>query len=163
MLNCINVAGPTDDDFCKAEALICWMYRTLEINTLDKIWVRTLLSLTKPEDHPPTSNIAYHHICRSFHQASGWTYALVNQHANLPNAVAYGGFTEEGDKLLPIIITKEVMPVAVLNVITCNCNGDCSTKRCLCQKSLLECTLQCHKYTQYSHMNCINMSNWIGC
>ena len=125
------------------------MYKYVDADGLDVNRVRTLLSSTKPEENPSTGNALYYHICWSFYQASRWKNAHVNRHDNLPTAVDYGGFKADGDKLVPIVITPKAMPDAVLEVFTCSCKWDCNTRRCLCQKATLKCTLLCHKSTQY--------------
>ena len=148
--------NPTEQDFKHAETFICRMYKCAE-NTLDDIRVRTLVSSSKPEDNPPTSNAARFHICRSFCQAAKWLYAYSNSHRDLPSPVASGGFkTDKDGGLSPIMMTLQPMPEVLLEVATCNCQSNCQSGRCACLKSGLKCTILCHKSLKYSQGNCKN-------
>ena len=139
--------------------IVCTSMYYVDADRLDVNRVRTLLSSTKPEENPSTGNALYYHICWSFYQASRWKNAHVNRHENSPTAEDYGGFKADGCKLVPIMMTTEAMPDAVLEVFTCSCKWDCNTRRCLCQKATLKYTLLCHKSTQYRIIDCLYMYN----
>ena len=129
---------------------------------LDQIRLQTLLSTTKPEDNPPTSNAAHFHICRAFYQASRWQNANLTTHKDLASPVEYGGFRDVEGAITPIMMSNDAMPDVVLEVTTCNCKGDCNTKRCQCLKASLKCTMLCHKSIRFSHDKCRNKINWLG-
>ena len=127
-------------------------------DTLDEVRVITLLATIKPEDNPPTSNAARFHLSRTFCQAAKWVHASLSLHSDLPSPVASGGFKEEQGRLVPIMVTLEPMPDAVQEMVTCNCQGNCQSGHCSCNKKKLKCTLLCHKKLKYNHNKCCNMN-----
>ena len=155
LLDEINPADPTEQDFTNAEKFMCREFNSIQ-DTLDEVRVTTLLATTKPEDNPPTSNAARFHICRAFCQAAKFVNASQPLHSDLPSPVASGGFKEEAGHLIPIMLTTESMPDMIQELITCNCQGNCRSRNCNCKKRTLKCTLLCHKQLKYNHDNCLN-------
>ena len=137
---------------------MCKLFNSI-LEDLDELRVRTLLSSAKPEDNPPTNNAAHFHVCRAFCQATKWLYAHKPKHIDLPSPVESGGFRLEDDKLVPIMMTTEPMPDALIEVTTCNCEADCLSRRCSCKKTELHCTVLCHKKLKFNHDRCANKSD----
>ena len=155
ILDTINVLNPTPEDYDRARAFICRLYKS-PLNDLDGLRVRTILSTNKAEENPPTMNTAYFHCSRSFCQASRLLYAHLPTHSNLPSPLDYGGYTLEDNEYVPIMTTLEPMPDVMQEDISCDCKGECLTKRCKCRKVPMRCTLLCHKSMKYNSDCCQN-------
>ena len=158
LLDGIDCANPTEEDYAKAEAFMCRMYGDPHNDKLYKMRMRTLLSTSKAEDDPPTSNAAHHHISRSFCQAARHQYAHMNTHSTLPTPITSGGFyLNDSGELTPIMMSNDPMPNVLEEAITCNCEGSCETRRSSCYKTGMKCTVLCHKKLKYSHEKCENI------
>ena len=152
----INPVNPTANDFKNAEKFMARQYGSTE-DTLNEVRVTSLLLCDKPEDSPPTSNAAGFHLRRSICQASKWVHASKVSHEDLPSPVESGCFQEEEGHLIPIM-TTEPMPAMLQEIVTCNCQGNCNSGRCKCQKAGLRCTHLCHKTLKFNHEKCLNMN-----
>ena len=157
LLDGINTANPTEQDFDNAEKFMCRAYNSLK-DTLDEVRVTILLSTNKPEDNPPTSNAAKFHLCRSFCQAARWVNSGLLLHCDLPSTISCGGFTESDGLFMPIMITQEPRSEAMQEMVTCNCTGNYQVGQCGCKKKNLKCTVLCHKKLKYNHDKCLRMN-----
>ena len=153
----ITPESPTPEDFSNAEKFLSRMYNSTK-DTLDEFRVTTLLACDKPEDNPPASNAAHYHLCRSFCQASKWLHACKLCHANLPSPISSGGFKETNGQLVPIMVTTNPMPKMLVELIICDCQTGCGTKKCACKRGCIKCCLLCHKKLKYNHDTCQNQN-----
>ena len=88
---------------------------------------------------PPTLDAAQYHIYRAFYQAKCWMSK--NEECSL-KAVDWGWQILQG-RLFPRTMDCQSAPENILNLIQCQCKGDCSTARCSCRKNSLQCTNAC--------------------
>ena len=64
----------------------------------------------------------------------------------------YGWEIKRG-KLCPILMDLPPAPDKLLNIIRCNCKQNCDTKRCVCRKNGLQCSVGCG---ECRGLNCSN-------
>ena len=83
---------------------------------LDSMRVNLILTTSKPEEIPPTSDAAKLHISRAFLQAHVWKNAHVPVHDIMSHKLMYTGFMldDKNNILTPIMMTKCPMPKAVI-------------------------------------------------
>ena len=60
----------------------------------------------------------------------------------VPSPVGHGWHIQDNE-LIPHWMGQEPAPKAVMEVISCHCKADCSTKRCSCRKAKLPSTPAC--------------------
>jgi hypothetical protein len=83
-----------------------------------------------PENLPPTSDALKLQIERAHFLASVWKQANVVIPV-LPSPVTMG-WSLDGDRLIPLIITLDPFPQTGLDMISCQCSTGCITFRCSC-------------------------------
>ena len=83
---------------------------------------------------PPTSAAARQHSYRVYHQVQQWR--------GIELQPTDWGWKQSQLCITPIPSLQEVAPVTLLQLVSCNCKGDCST-RCDCRRGGLECTGMC--------------------
>jgi hypothetical protein len=107
-----------------------------------------------PESLLPTSDALPLHIERAHFQASVWKQANVVKPV-LSSPVTMG-WSMDGDRLIPLLMTLDPVPQACLEMISCQCSTGCITLRCSCKKKAkLPCTDLC-KCHQSKHEQCLN-------
>jgi hypothetical protein len=106
-----------------------------------------------PESLLPTSDALQLHIERTHFQASVWKQANVVKPV-LPSPVTMG-WSMDGDRLIPLLMTLDPVPQACLEMISCQCSTGCITLRCSCKKAKLPCTDLCKSH-QSKHEQCVN-------
>ena len=99
--------------------------------------VCTAKSFVKPERLPPTTFSAKLHSRRTYLQLMQW---MCKTDGINPTD---WGWMLQGGKLVPLMMDKNPAPESLLKMIHCSCSTGCSTKRCSCKKSGLECTTAC--------------------
>ena len=81
--------------------------------------MRAILTSSKPEENPPTSNAAQYHILRAMIQPSRWQYAHLSKHSIHVSASNCGGYyTNDAGKLCPVMMTFEPMPTIIEDIVT---------------------------------------------
>ena len=98
--------------------------------------VSTSTVFVHPQVLPPTASATKYLSYRVYHQVQEW-----QGRAGL-NPVEWGWTLIDGH-LSPTMMGLPPAPSVLLNVIRCNCKGDCSGIRCSCRKHRLDCTLAC--------------------
>ena len=93
-----------------------------------------------PESLPPNSDALKLHIERAHFQANVWKQANVVKPI-LPSPVTMG-WSLDGDRLIPLLMTLDPIPQACLEMISCKCSSGCITLRCSCKKAKSPCTDQ---------------------
>ena len=91
-----------------------------------------------PDRLPPTAGAAAQHSLRAYLQAQDW---LLLQTPSL-NVLEYG-WRRGSFGYEPIPSEDPIAPEYLLKVISCNCEGDCSTLRCSCKKQGVKCISAC--------------------
>jgi len=138
------------------EKFVCLMYGSLA-ESVDGIRVRMLLTASKPELMPQTSDALKFHFQRAFYQARVWKCAT-QSHPELPNPTAEGsGWTENDGEVKPITRLKDVITKACVEMLSCGtCTTGCISQRCRCIKAGLHCTALCHpKLPPQVSKNCL--------
>ena len=91
-----------------------------------------------PEKLPPTTGAASQHSLRAYLQCRDW---LLLKTPSL-DVLEYGWTLGELG-YAPVPSTEPIAPNYLLKCITCNCEGDCSTRRCCCKKQGVKCISAC--------------------
>lgn len=98
---------------------------------------------------PPTSASAKYHSYRVYLQVQVWKGCTTIRPTD------WGWKMVQGH-LLPVSTDVPAAADILLRVIHCGCTGDCSSARCTCKKSNLECSPAC---TQCHGTDCSNVSH----
>lgn len=134
-LNQLSAAG---------EIFLLHLYGFPKAGTLDKaryaMYKRTIARqpLTSKFDLatlPPTSASSRLHFARVYLQVQAWRGIQLNP-------LDWGWHMVSG-KLMPIQSQQEPAPPYLLNLIMCNCRGNCRTNNCECHRSGLLCSSLC--------------------
>ena len=113
--------------------------------------VVTSSSHLPPEKLPPTMDAAKFHSYRVYHQIQVWL-------GNNLDPLKWGWNmqkTQRGEILKPLRMEQAPAPTSLLNLIKCNCRGQCDRNTCTCRKHGLTCTLACR---QCKGISCTNVS-----
>ena len=128
----------------KAEKFFCSMYNCGHLESLNNARVRLFPKTTKPEALPPTTDAFELHLKRAHYQALIWKQAdRLEPHLPSPDKMGWATVSEDGSKLVPLLMTKEPIPKACKEIISCSCKSGCTTLRCRCQKAKLFCSGVC--------------------
>ena len=99
--------------------------------------------MTESERLPPTPGALRQHILRAHVQDTIWGQATVPQQEQLdPLKNGYHRDTHDGN-LKPITTDVPPAPEAIVEMVRCQCKGNCSSNRCSCQSANLPCTDLC--------------------
>lgn len=98
--------------------------------------VSTAKSYIDVQSLPPTESAAHYHLLRVYLQTQIW---LGNESVD----VAQYGWKNINGKLMPKTTDLAVAPNELLSSIKCGCKGDCATKRCMCKKNGMPCSIAC--------------------
>ena len=110
---------------------------------------------TTSEQLPPTKNTLTKHLLRANYQCAIWKAAL-QSNANIPPPSGHG-YKIENRQLSVDWIGSLPAPIAILELLSCKCRGDCSTNRCSRYSNHLVCTDCCS-----CSENCQNQSEEAG-
>ena len=159
LIDGINIGCPNDCDYECTQKFMFWLFKDNVALTLEDIRATLILSTNWPEEISPTSDAAKLHISRAFLQAYQWVDAYIPVQDILSNDLLKEGFTLDSEKniLKPIMMTKDPMSKAVVEMISCNCRTGCDSCRCNCFKANLKCTVLCHKRSRDSCVNLISV------
>ena len=108
----------------------------LRVNKYNK---QSKAGVLKPENLPPIDGAARQHSLRAYLQLQDW---LVLQSMSR-DPKEYGWYLISGGAYEPILITDDIAPANLLKFASCNCSGNCSTKRCPCKKNNVKCISAC--------------------
>ena len=126
------------------EKLICALYSKDARSTADE--TRYFLFCQKQkqnENLPPTSNSLGHHMERANFQAFVWKKSLCAIQ-NLPSPTGHGWELVNGI-ITPILMSKELAPSAIIELIVCKCKKSACRRNdlCQCKANNLVCTEAC--------------------
>ncbi|KAF3835714.1 hypothetical protein F7725_028272 [Dissostichus mawsoni] len=105
--------------------------------------------LIKPETLPPTEGAAAQHSLRAYLQTQDW---ILLQSMSL-NPSDYG-WTLGVHGYEPVPTLDPMAPEELLQFTSCNCNGDCSNRRCSCKRNGVKCISACGVCKGISCKNC---------
>ena len=91
---------------------------------------------------PPTQGAFLQHIKRACYPLVIWNSA------NLPmtmtiDPLCNGWELNKDGHLMPVCTHDNIAPEGLIELVSCNCQGDCTKGRCTCQKSSTNCTDLC--------------------
>ena len=92
-----------------------------------------------PANYPPTVGAAKQHALRAYLQLQDWL--VLKSMSRDPRQ--YGWLISTNGQYEPVLTLKPVAPENMLKLVSCNCGGDCSTKRCSCRRNNLKCISSC--------------------
>ena len=119
---------------------------TLRVNRYNQ---QSKNGVLRPENLPPTIGAAKQHCLRSYLQIQDWL--VLKSMSRDPKQ--YGCFLTSTGSYEPTLTTDDIAPASLLKFISCNCSGNCSTKRCSCKKNNVKCISACGK----CHGKCKNV------
>ena len=120
------------------------MYNCGHLESLNNAHVRLFPKITKPEVLPPTTDAFELHLKRAHYQVLIWKQAdCLEPHLPSPDKMGWVTVSEDGSKLVPLLMTKEPIPKACKEIISCSCKSSCTTLRCGCKKAKLFCSGVC--------------------
>lgn len=94
--------------------------------------------LIKPETLPPTEGAAAQHSLRAYLQTRDW---ILLQSMSLDPSDY--GWTLGVHGYEPVPTLDPMAPEELLEFTSCNCNGNCSNRRCSCKKNGVKCISAC--------------------
>lgn len=104
----------------------------------------------KPETLPPTESAAAQHSLRAYLQIRDWV--LLRSMSLDPSdygwRVGVHGYE-------PVPTLDPIAPEELLQFTSCNCNGDCSNRRCSCKKNGVKCISACGNCKGITCKNCV--------
>lgn len=107
--------------------------------------------LIKPETLPPTEGAAAQHSLRAYLQTRDW---MLLQSMSLDPS--HYGWTVGVHGYEPVPTLDPMAPEELLRFTSCNCNGDCSNRRCSCKKNGVKCISACGSCKGITCKNCIH-------
>ena len=104
----------------------------------------------QPQSLPPMSCAAGFHSLRVRLQVQQW-----KEH-DAGMALSDWGWNVDDQQVTPVMTSKPPAPAALLQIVRCNCQTDCSSRRCMCRRHGLECSPSCG---QCKGTGCTNSGN----
>ena len=93
----------------------------------------------RPASLPSTNGSAIQHSRRAYLQMQDWM--LLKSMSRDPRL--YGWYLKSAGQFEPIMTLDDIAPSNLLRFVSCNCSGDCTTKRCSCKKNNVKCISAC--------------------
>lgn len=90
---------------------------------------------------PPSPGAFVQHLKRACIPLSVWKSANKNMTVTI-NPLEYG-WEKKDEMLMPVCSADDVAPEGLVDLVTCNCKGDCTKGRCTCKKNNVACTDAC--------------------
>jgi hypothetical protein len=125
------------------ESFVCTLYNGIGSNNINETRYNMFCKRLDLQSHqlPPTRAALAFHIKRANYQCYLWKNAL---EAIIPGQNPEGQGWRLADGQLEVVWTNMApAPSAVMELISCACNGTCQTRRCSCVKNALPCTDAC--------------------
>ena len=155
----VHKGGLKPDSFhfisiARMEKFVCKLYGS-KLEKTDLVRQSMILSSSKPEKMPPTSDALKFHVQIAFVQARIWQCADIAQ----PDVICStspdrGWYLHEG-RIRPVLMSMNPIPLAVREIISCQtCKTGCNNMRCNCFSEGLFCTRLCHKKSPEVCKNC---------
>ena len=134
---------------------VCAAYcpKGIQIRNLSELrWHMFCKYMAESNKLPPTEGALKQHIDRVHVLSRVWGQASIAQQVFL-DPLKNGYFMDDKGQLKPTTTDVLPAPKAILEMVNCNCKGDCLTKKCACRSESLPCTDICHGSV---HVQCEN-------
>jgi len=130
---------------------VCTAYRQkdIQLSSIPELrWHLFCKYIAESEKLPPTLGALKQHILRARVQARVWGQAAVPQQELLDSLE--NGYHRDSDagQLKPTTIDVPPAPEAIVEMVRCQCKGNCSSNRCSCKSENFPCTDLCLCNTQ---------------
>ena len=152
MLTGVGEGVHSEEKLQEAEKFACKIYNQT-VESVDKARQIMFSKAAGPEVLPPTSNAFQYHMKRVHFQTMVWKQANVSVQV-LPD-LDQNGWELQDNKLVPVLMSRDPIPKACLEMIRCQCTTGCRSRRCKCKQSGLKCTGLC-KCDNPSYEMCTN-------
>ena len=133
---------------------VCTAYRPkgIQLSSIPELrWHLFCKYMAESEKLPPTLGALKQHILRAHVQGRVWGQAAVPQQELLdPLQNGYHSDSDDG-QLQPTTTDVPPAPEAIMEMVRCQCKGNCSSNRCSCKSKNLPCTDLCLCNTQCEH------------
>ena len=93
----------------------------------------------RPESLPPTDRAAAQHSLRVYLQLQDWL--VLKSMSQDPKE--YSWYLTSGGAYEPIQTLDAIVPLSLIKLVSCNCTGDCTTRRCYCKNNNVKCIAAC--------------------
>ena len=90
---------------------------------------------------PPTAGAFLQHVLRAFCQIGVWKSAHLSI-IDIPNVIENGCEVSDG-MIMPVCTRDVIAPEDLIELVSCNCKGNCARNRCKCHESDEACTDFC--------------------
>jgi len=136
-------------------AIFKFIYRacgsTLGASRYNMFSRKAMAGVIKPETLPPTEGAAAQHSLRSYLQTRDWMLlkSMSLDPTNYGWRIGIHGYE-------PVPTLDPMAPVELLQFTSCNCSGDCSNRRCSCQKNGVNCISACGNCKGITCKNCVD-------
>ena len=135
----------SDELFAGLQDFTCLMYSTKpETSDVDELRYRLFCAKKgnlESSQLPPCADTLRKHCDRANYQAAIWRRSLQSR-PQVPSPVSHGWSLEEG-RLTMDWMSGEPAPVAVLELLSCQCKKSCQLPNCTCLSNGLLCTDLC--------------------
>ncbi len=145
----------------KLEEFVCLRYcpKGVCIKSIpDLRWYMFCKQLAESNTLPPTLGALEEHIQRVRLQCREWCQATMTQQQPF-EPVYFGYYKDTGGQMLPITTNVLPAPQPIIEMVKCQCKTNCSTQRCSCRKSNLQCAELCSWDTEYTNNEDCNIEN----
>ena len=95
---------------------------------------KAVAGVIKPETLPPTEGFTVQHSLRAYLQTRDW----IRLQSTSLNPCDYG-WTLGVHGYETVLTLDPMAPENLLKFVSCNCHGDCSSRRCTCKKNGVMC------------------------
>ena len=134
-------ATPEDIRIAGENTLLC-LYNGRPVDKIDTLKVQhfhrkvsSSTSCVQPRTLPPTAAAAKYHSLRVYYQVQQWH--------GVHKCATEWGWRLKDDKMSLVATDLQPAPEYLLGAINCNCNTDCSSRRCSCVKFGSYCSSAC--------------------
>jgi len=124
----------------------------------DLRWYLFCTQLAESNKLPPTLGALEEHIKRVRLQSRVWCQATVMQQQPL-DPLKFGYYKVASGQMFPVTTNTLPAPQAIIELVRCKCNTNCSTQRCSCRKNNLSCTELCLCDTECENDEDCNVEN----
>lgn len=133
----------TKDDVIRAGiCLFKYIYNAPNVSLaqtrFDLFSKKAAAGVIRPETLPPTEGAAAQHSLRAYLQTRDW---LLLKSMSLD--VEEFGWVLGTQGYMPVPTLEEWAPEKLRNLTSCNCKGDCTSRKCGCVKNAVNCISAC--------------------
>ena len=148
-----EAADVTADQMSKLAKFVCTVYspKGLQIDNIPELrWYLFCKHMAESHKLPPTLGVLNQHVDRIHLQARVWAQASVAHQVCL-DPEKHGYYKDTNDQLKPVMTDVDPAPKAIIEMVRCQCKGDCSSQRCSCRSNNLTCTDLCLCSSQWDN------------